>query len=109
MQASKTFPQLAEHAARIKCSPSSEFGKFMHDVISRKSAPSYDNVIATSDWLSDKDEDAEDKVRHGHQPHNQCWESLLVSCGDQLHPGPVRWAKRQEVVILGNSKIAAPS
>jgi len=28
-QASKDYPQLAEHAARMKCQPTTEFGRFL--------------------------------------------------------------------------------
>ena len=61
MQASKKFPQLKEHALQMKCQPSTELGQFMRNVLSKKSASSYDNVIATTSWVQD-DEEEEDKI-----------------------------------------------
>ena len=71
LQASKTYPQLAEHAARLKCQPSSEFGQFMHEVMSRETAPNYDNVIATSAFLTEDDTEKEAKVTL-HLPSTAC-------------------------------------
>lgn len=62
MQASKDYPQLAEHAARLKCQPTSEFSQFLKDVIGKQTAPNYDNVIATSTWISIDDDEAKEKV-----------------------------------------------
>ena len=56
-QASKDYPQLAEHAARMKCQPSTEFGQFLRGVIQRETASNYDNVIATSNWVQEDEEE----------------------------------------------------
>ena len=63
LQASKDYPQLAEHAARMKCQPSTEFGQFLRGVMQRETAPNYDNVIATSNWV-EEEEDKSAKVCH---------------------------------------------
>ena len=59
LQAKKRFPQLAEHAARMKCGnlPPGSLTKFMHSMLQTRTAPNYDNVIATSSFLSDEDEE----------------------------------------------------
>ena len=56
LQASKNYPQLAEHAARMKCQPSTEFGQFLRGVMQRETASNYDNVIATSNWVEEEEE-----------------------------------------------------
>lgn len=59
LQASKNYPQLAEHAARMRCQPSSEFGQFLHSIIQKETAANYDNVIATSNWIQEEDQPAQ--------------------------------------------------
>ena len=62
LQASKDYPQLAEHAARMKCQPSTEFGQFLQTVMRRETAPNYDNVIATSNWIQEEDSEQPTEV-----------------------------------------------
>ena len=58
-QAKKRFPQLAEHAARMKCGsmPPGSLTQFMHTMMKTKTAPNYDNVIATSSFYDEDDDD----------------------------------------------------
>jgi len=65
-KASKDYPQLAEHAARMKCQPTTEFGRFLQSIIRKETASNYDNVIATSNWVGEEDEPpAEQKAEVG--------------------------------------------
>ena len=57
-QAKKRFTQLAEHAAPMKCGnmPPGSLTQFMHTMMKTKTAPNYDNVIATSSFYDDDDD-----------------------------------------------------
>ena len=63
MQASKDFPQLKEHALQLKCQPTTEFGIFMRDMLHKKTKSSYDNVIATSSFYDDEDEEVDESAK----------------------------------------------
>ena len=58
VQAKKRFPQLAEHAARMKCGsmPAGSLTQFKHTMMKTKTAPNYDNVIATSSFYDEEEE-----------------------------------------------------
>lgn len=55
----------------MKCQPSTEFRQFLQSVIRKETAPNYDNVIATSNWIQEEDQpEAEAKVPPAH--HQKC-------------------------------------
>ena len=83
MQARKQFPQLMEFAQRLECG--GELGaetvsNFMHTVLRRRTAASYDDIIARSGM------DDEEEVR----PTVRC----LFGCGLCLASGTRRWSHR---------------
>lgn len=59
-KAKKRFPQLAEHAARMKCGslPAGSLTQFMHQMMTTRTRPSYDNVIATASYLDDEEDES---------------------------------------------------
>ena len=61
VQAKKRFPQLAEHASRMRCGnlPPGALTEFMQSILKRPTAANYDNVIATSSFYTDDDDDQE--------------------------------------------------
>ncbi|KAK9818387.1 hypothetical protein WJX72_011813 [[Myrmecia] bisecta] len=58
-KAQKTYPQIAEFAHRMQCGPDAvdNMAQFMNQVLRAKSKVSYDNVIATADWISSDDDE----------------------------------------------------
>jgi NADH:ubiquinone reductase (non-electrogenic) len=61
LKARHRFPQLAEFASRMNCGGDDTgalMANFMHEILRYRTAPSYDNVIATANYADDDEDEA---------------------------------------------------